>query len=262
MLRPWARAEELAQLTQCVLLSGYNAFLMRLTKGVTMWGVDKLGLPRVLHSLQGNQSDSAGNYAPLRADDGQQVLTQLALVQTKRASTESLLPLIRGYFAKAANNETALPFFLQDLGPAPGTTLLESLIEADCWVCVACVASRLPSGEFCHGRVIVTREDRNFRVEIKDRKGYYHDRSGIYVGEIRDGKPHGWGRKLFSSGSVYEGEWKNGERRGYGEFSHGGMLEKGIFENERCVRKIKYKKAFVDLLPGLRAPHSAKIKLI
>ena len=124
--------DEIPGLTQRVLLSGDSVFFMGLTKEVAMRGVYKLELPRVLRSLQGNQSDSTGNYALLRENGGQRVLAQLARVQSKRAVEESLLPLVCDYFAKAANDAAALSFFLQELGPAPSPTLLESLIEANC----------------------------------------------------------------------------------------------------------------------------------
>jgi hypothetical protein len=124
------------------------------------------------------------------------------------------------------------------------------------------VASALPPGEICHGRVVVTRHNDGLRVELEGRKGLIKDRSGIYGGELRGGKPHGWGRKIFGSGSVYEGEWENGERRGYGEFSNSSLTQKGLFENGQCIRKINSEKTSTGLLPGLRAPHSEKIKLI
>ena len=40
-----------------------------------------------------------------------------------------------------------------------------------------------------------------------------------YSGQYNQGnKPHGWGRKLYKDGYIYEGEWKNGIRNGFCKF--------------------------------------------
>ena len=42
---------------------------------------------------------------------------------------------------------------------------------------------------------------------------------GNYVGELKDGKPHGKGTYIWKNGTKYEGEWKDGERYGQGRFT-------------------------------------------
>lgn len=39
-----------------------------------------------------------------------------------------------------------------------------------------------------------------------------------YIGQVKDGKAHGFGVALLDTGSRYEGEWKNNERHGEGTF--------------------------------------------
>ena len=40
--------------------------------------------------------------------------------------------------------------------------------------------------------------------------------SATYVGEVKDGKPHGHGTAIWPNGSSYVGEWKNGLFNGQG----------------------------------------------
>jgi len=39
-----------------------------------------------------------------------------------------------------------------------------------------------------------------------------------YIGQVKDGKAHGFGVALLDTGSRYEGEWKNNQRHGEGTF--------------------------------------------
>jgi len=41
-------------------------------------------------------------------------------------------------------------------------------------------------------------------------------RGGKYVGQVQEGKPHGWGKLKFRTGEVYEGNWEDGCRHGRG----------------------------------------------
>jgi len=40
-----------------------------------------------------------------------------------------------------------------------------------------------------------------------------------YEGEQKEGMRHGKGKQIFEDGSIYEGEWKNDKREGYGEYT-------------------------------------------
>lgn len=42
---------------------------------------------------------------------------------------------------------------------------------------------------------------------------------GTYVGQAKDGIPHGQGKKTFTDGSSYEGDWENGLEHGRGTYS-------------------------------------------
>ena len=39
-----------------------------------------------------------------------------------------------------------------------------------------------------------------------------------YVGELKDGQPHGQGTFIWPNGEKYVGEWRNGQRNGHGRF--------------------------------------------
>ena len=55
-----------------------------------------------------------------------------------------------------------------------------------------------------------------------------------YVGEIKDGKKHGYGIYYWLDGSKYEGYYENGLREGYGKMrEEGGKYEGYWKQNER-----------------------------
>ncbi len=41
----------------------------------------------------------------------------------------------------------------------------------------------------------------------------------VYIGEHKDGKQHGQGKKVFYDGDLYVGEWKDGEKHGKGTYT-------------------------------------------
>ena len=43
---------------------------------------------------------------------------------------------------------------------------------------------------------------------------------GVYVGEKKDGNPHGQGTLTFSSGKKYVGEFKDGKQHGQGTYTY------------------------------------------
>ncbi|MEC7233350.1 MAG: hypothetical protein VXW31_10435, partial [Planctomycetota bacterium] len=55
-----------------------------------------------------------------------------------------------------------------------------------------------------------------------------------YVGEKKDGKAHGRGKKQYDNGDVYEGEWKEGKKHGRGTYrvANGNVYE-GEFEEDK-----------------------------
>ena len=56
-----------------------------------------------------------------------------------------------------------------------------------------------------------------------------------YVGDLRNGNPHGKGTLTYENGGVYEGEWKEGKREGKGimTFEDGGKYEGEWKEDKR-----------------------------
>ena len=56
------------------------------------------------------------------------------------------------------------------------------------------------------------------------------DVNGKYKGEIKNGKPEGFGIILHTHGLKYVGMWKNGKYHGYGEMRNGENVRKGEFK--------------------------------
>ena len=55
----------------------------------------------------------------------------------------------------------------------------------------------------------------------------------VYEGEWKNGKKHGYGIITYSNGTEYEGEWKNGKMNGQGKLtSLNGTLYQGEWEND------------------------------
>ncbi|MBN9294855.1 MAG: hypothetical protein J0G96_12835 [Flavobacteriia bacterium] len=42
---------------------------------------------------------------------------------------------------------------------------------------------------------------------------------GVYTGELRDGKPHGYGTMRYNNGDIYTGHWSEGVKNGKGEMA-------------------------------------------
>jgi len=55
-----------------------------------------------------------------------------------------------------------------------------------------------------------------------------------YVGEVKDGKYHGYGKKSYADGTIYEGNWKNGKLNGKGKYTcANGCLYEGEFVDDQ-----------------------------
>ena len=55
----------------------------------------------------------------------------------------------------------------------------------------------------------------------------------IYEGQIRKGKPHGFGRRIFKDGSYYSGLFRHGQVHGFGTLhnKHDKIEEQGYWKN-------------------------------
>ena len=66
---------------------------------------------------------------------------------------------------------------------------------------------------------------------------------GNYVGELKDGKPHGKGTYIWKNGTKYEGEWKDGELHGQGTLTwSSGEKYVGEFKNDKEWNTTEYDK--------------------
>ena len=64
---------------------------------------------------------------------------------------------------------------------------------------------------------------------------------GKYVGEMKDGIPHGQGSLTYKNGEVYEGYWFNGKRHGRGIMRYkNGEVYEGQWDFDRIDGKGKY----------------------
>ena len=65
------------------------------------------------------------------------------------------------------------------------------------------------------------------------------DSLGYYVGEMKHGKPNGYGQHFGNNGSFYDGHWDDGKRNGFGfyiaphEYLQVGEWKDGVFKGER-----------------------------
>ena len=69
-----------------------------------------------------------------------------------------------------------------------------------------------------------------------------------YVGEVKNGKPHGKGTLTYpDKGGKYVGQWKNGKYHGEGILTFpGGEKQKGNFINGKHESELKQKKIKYD----------------
>ena len=64
---------------------------------------------------------------------------------------------------------------------------------------------------------------------------------GYYEGDVKDGKPHGRGKRVWDDGDVYEGEWKDGKKHGAGKYTYAsGSVYEGDWLNGKRHGKGKY----------------------
>lgn len=59
----------------------------------------------------------------------------------------------------------------------------------------------------------------------------------VYVGDMKDGEPHGRGKMIYASGNVYEGEYKDGKRHGRGKkIYHSGNVYECEYKDGEMMR--------------------------
>ncbi len=65
----------------------------------------------------------------------------------------------------------------------------------------------------------------------RKRVNYYN---GYYDGTLKEDKYHGYGKREFLNGDIYEGEWKNGRREGKGIYNAG--VNVSVFNCHECKK--------------------------
>lgn len=65
---------------------------------------------------------------------------------------------------------------------------------------------------------------------------------GDYYGELKSGKPAGYGRAIYNNGNMYEGNYESGLRQGYGvyQFSDGERYEGEWYQDQQHGKGIYY----------------------
>merc|ERR1711998_493378 len=57
----------------------------------------------------------------------------------------------------------------------------------------------------------------------------------VYVGQVKDGKAHGFGKMTYANGNVYVGDWKDGKYHGKGTYT----VNSGSYKGDVYVGKFK-----------------------
>lgn len=129
------------------------------------------------------------------------------------------------------------------------------------WVFLWIIISvNLSYGQEC--RVLLDKIDGNYSGDCK--KGLAHGygeaegENVIYKGEFRKGLPDGEGTLTFADGRKFDGEWKNGEVYGFGEFTDtDGKVQKGYFKG--TIDNFRYMGEEKSSLQGYRVLETERL---
>ena len=86
-------------------------------------------------------------------------------------------------------------------------------------------------------KTIIFPDESKYVGEVKNGKPHgkgtltYPEKGGKYVGQWKNGKFHGKGKLTYSDGGIYVGEFKNGKCDGYGDFKIRGQIYSGNWKN-------------------------------
>ena len=70
------------------------------------------------------------------------------------------------------------------------------------------------------------------KYELFSGKGKMTDALGSYEGEFKNGERNGYGKMEYKKEGLYNGEFKNGERSGHGKMEYGNRTYEGEWEND------------------------------
>jgi hypothetical protein len=127
----------------------------------------------------------------------------------------------------------ATPTFSQLNSPTPTTPLPATTTTEKCKVLVFSKECQMTHWQ---GNCVNGLGEGEVTAECRHTEGIHR-----YQGEMKGGKPHGKGTYYFPSGNIYNGEWQNGKRNGWGLFKHrdGGCPFQdynGHLVNDQCER--------------------------
>lgn len=91
---------------------------------------------------------------------------------------------------------------------------------------------------------VTTGNNGHVEIGVKDLSytGKKTNDGGDYYGELKSGKPNGYGRAVYKNGNMYEGNYENGLRQGYGvyKFSDGERYEGEWYQDQQHGKGIYY----------------------
>ena len=62
----------------------------------------------------------------------------------------------------------------------------------------------------------------------------------VYVGDMKDGEPHGRGKMTYADGDVFAGMWKDGMRDGCGTYTRfDGCVYEGVWKDDKNYGPMK-----------------------
>lgn len=65
-----------------------------------------------------------------------------------------------------------------------------------------------------------------------------YDNNELYEGEFSNNKKNGYGKFTWNNEATYEGSWLNDHAFGEGVFTQKGAVYKGYFENDELIRGV------------------------
>ena len=76
--------------------------------------------------------------------------------------------------------------------------------------------------------------------------------NGKYIGQIKNGLPHGQGKLYYAHGGIYDGDWNEGERHGVGYYTYSdGRKSCGMYQRGKKFGKMTITCPNGDIYEGI-----------